>query len=169
MIRTGYDADVEQYWFRDTTTGVQYCSAPGEAYGTLLPTATANYPKLTRGGGRRCTCKYPSIFRVNRTLTPYKQYKRMIVRCYSPRISPLAQSRTAHRALDPALPPEATTAPRLLLCRRIPATDMDVASPLRTFFLRTSSALRRLSLRRRPVGRRRQRLARRQSHRPLLT
>jgi len=55
MVRTGYDADVEQYWFSDTTTGVQYCSAPGDAYGTLLPMATASYPKLSRGRGRRRT------------------------------------------------------------------------------------------------------------------
>ncbi|KAH9978200.1 hypothetical protein BGW80DRAFT_799057 [Lactifluus volemus] len=55
MVRTGYDADLEQYWFHDTTTGESYCSAPGEAYGTLLPIATASNPKSSRGRGRSRT------------------------------------------------------------------------------------------------------------------
>ncbi|KAH9065109.1 hypothetical protein EDB83DRAFT_761125 [Lactarius deliciosus] len=55
MIRTGYDADTRQYTFHDNTTGVQFISAPGEKYGTLLPTATANYVKPKRGANRRLT------------------------------------------------------------------------------------------------------------------
>ncbi|KAH9054140.1 hypothetical protein EDB87DRAFT_124076 [Lactarius vividus] len=55
MIRTGYDADTRQYTFHDNTTGVQFVSAPGERYGTLLPAATANYVKPKRGAGRRLT------------------------------------------------------------------------------------------------------------------
>ncbi|KAH9172161.1 hypothetical protein EDB89DRAFT_1966997 [Lactarius sanguifluus] len=55
MIRTGYDADTRQYTFHDNTTGVQFISAPGERYGTLLPAATANYVKPKRGANRRLT------------------------------------------------------------------------------------------------------------------
>jgi hypothetical protein len=55
MIRTGYDADTRQYTFHDNTTGVQFISAPGERYGTLLPAATANYVIPKRGPGRRPT------------------------------------------------------------------------------------------------------------------
>ncbi|KAI0301925.1 hypothetical protein B0F90DRAFT_266814 [Multifurca ochricompacta] len=55
MVRTGYDADTRQYTFHDTTTGVQFVSAPGEAYGTLLPASTAKYVKPSRGAGRRLT------------------------------------------------------------------------------------------------------------------
>ncbi|KAI9466608.1 hypothetical protein BJY52DRAFT_2761 [Lactarius psammicola] len=55
MIRTGYDADTRQYTFHDTTTGVQFISAPGERYGNLVPAATANYVKPKRGTGRRLT------------------------------------------------------------------------------------------------------------------
>ena len=58
MKRTGYDADTRQYTFHDSTTGVQFISAPGEKYGTLLPAATANYVKPKRGPGRRLTRKY---------------------------------------------------------------------------------------------------------------
>ncbi len=58
MIRTGYDADTRQYTFHDNTTGVQFISAPGERYGTLLPAATANYVKPKRGTGRRLTRTY---------------------------------------------------------------------------------------------------------------
>jgi len=55
MVRTGYDADHRQYTFHDTTSGVKYVSAPGEAYGTLVPAATANFPKHSRSTGRRRT------------------------------------------------------------------------------------------------------------------
>lgn len=55
MVRTGYDVDTRQYTFHDTTTGVQFVSAPGERYGTLLPSTTANYVKPKRGAGRRLT------------------------------------------------------------------------------------------------------------------
>jgi hypothetical protein len=58
MKRTGYDSNTRQYTFHDSTTGVQYISAPGERYGTLLPAATANYVKPKLGPGRRETCKY---------------------------------------------------------------------------------------------------------------
>ena len=58
MKRTGYDANTRQYTFHDSTTGVQYISAPGERYGTLLPAATANYVKPKLGPGRRETRKY---------------------------------------------------------------------------------------------------------------
>ncbi|KAF8263199.1 hypothetical protein EI94DRAFT_1807635 [Lactarius quietus] len=55
MKRTGYDASTRQYTFHDSTTGVEYISAPGERYGTLLPAATANYVKPKLGPGRRET------------------------------------------------------------------------------------------------------------------
>ncbi len=64
MIRTGYDADTRQYTFRDTTTNVQYISAPGEKYGILVPTATANYVKPKRAPGRRLTCAYICLLRI---------------------------------------------------------------------------------------------------------
>jgi hypothetical protein len=55
MKRTGYDANTRQYTFHDSTTGVQYISAPGERYGTLLPAATANYVNPKLGPGRKQT------------------------------------------------------------------------------------------------------------------
>jgi len=55
MKRTGYDATTRQYTFHDSATGVQYISAPGERYGTLLPAATANYVKPKLGPGRKQT------------------------------------------------------------------------------------------------------------------
>lgn len=55
MVRTAYDADTRQYTFLDTTDGTHYVSAPGNAYGTLVPEATANFPKTTRTSGRRVT------------------------------------------------------------------------------------------------------------------
>ena len=58
MIRTGYDANTRQYTFHDNTTGVQFISAPGERYGTLLPTATANYVNPKLGEGRKLTRTY---------------------------------------------------------------------------------------------------------------
>ncbi|KAI0002874.1 hypothetical protein BJV74DRAFT_813806 [Russula compacta] len=53
MIRTGYDADMHQYYFLDTTTGVSYVSEPGNRYGTLTP--ADNFPKQSRSTGRRRT------------------------------------------------------------------------------------------------------------------
>ena len=55
MVRTAYDADTRQYTFLDTTDGTYYVSAPGQAHGTLVPEATANFPKTTRTSGRRTT------------------------------------------------------------------------------------------------------------------
>ncbi|KAN0124423.1 hypothetical protein V8E52_002072 [Russula decolorans] len=55
MVRTAYDADTRQYTFLDTTDNTKYVSAPGEAYGTLVPAATANFPKTSRTSGRRPT------------------------------------------------------------------------------------------------------------------
>jgi len=55
MVRTAYDADKRQYTFFDTTTQTHYVSAPGEAYGTLVPAATANFPTPSRGTGRKPT------------------------------------------------------------------------------------------------------------------
>ncbi|KAH9963313.1 hypothetical protein BC827DRAFT_1194810 [Russula dissimulans] len=55
MVRTGYDADDRQYTFLETASHVKYVSAPGEAYGTLVPAATANFPKHSRSAGRRRT------------------------------------------------------------------------------------------------------------------
>ncbi|KAI9461043.1 hypothetical protein F5148DRAFT_1286755 [Russula earlei] len=55
MVRTAYDADHRQYTFRDTQSGVNYVGAPGDAYGTLVPAATANFPKHCRSAGRRRT------------------------------------------------------------------------------------------------------------------
>jgi hypothetical protein len=55
MVRTAYDADTRQYTFHDTTDGTRYVSAPGEAYGTLVPAATANFPKTSRTTGRKPT------------------------------------------------------------------------------------------------------------------
>ncbi|KAF8489347.1 hypothetical protein F5888DRAFT_1638635 [Russula emetica] len=55
MVRTAYDADTQQYTFHDTTDGTDYISAPGAAYGTLVPVATANFPKTTRTTGRKTT------------------------------------------------------------------------------------------------------------------
>jgi hypothetical protein len=55
MRRTAYDADTQQYTFLDTTDGTYYVSAPGQRYGTLVPEATANFPKLSRTSGRRPT------------------------------------------------------------------------------------------------------------------
>ena len=55
MKRTSYDSSTRQYTFHDSTTGVQYISAPGERYGTLLPAATANYVKPKLGPGRKQT------------------------------------------------------------------------------------------------------------------
>ena len=55
MVRTAYDADTRQYTFLDTTDNTKYVSAPGEAYGTLVPAATANFPKTCRTSGRRTT------------------------------------------------------------------------------------------------------------------
>ena len=55
MVRTAYDADTRQYTFLDTTDGIRYVSAPGEAYGTLVPAAAANFPKTSRTSGRRTT------------------------------------------------------------------------------------------------------------------
>jgi hypothetical protein len=55
MKRTGYNATTRQYTFHDSTSGVQYISAPGERYGTLLPAATANYVNPKLGPGRKET------------------------------------------------------------------------------------------------------------------
>src|SRR6266581_4249708 len=60
MVRTAYDADTRQYTFFDTTTQTHYVSAPGEAYGTLVPAATANFPRPSRSSGRRPTSTYSS-------------------------------------------------------------------------------------------------------------
>jgi hypothetical protein len=56
MVRTAYDADTRQYTFFDNTDGTHYVSAPGEAYGTLVPAATATFPKSSRSSGRKPTC-----------------------------------------------------------------------------------------------------------------
>jgi hypothetical protein len=55
MVRTAYDADTRQYTFLDTTDGTYYVSAPGNVYGTLVPAATADFPKASRASGRRRT------------------------------------------------------------------------------------------------------------------
>ena len=55
MTRIGYDADTRQYTFLDTTDGTHYVSAPGNRYGTLVPAATADFPKASRTSGRRQT------------------------------------------------------------------------------------------------------------------
>ena len=55
MVRTAYDADTRQYTFRDTASGSNYVSAPGEAYGTLVPAATATFPRASRSSGRKPT------------------------------------------------------------------------------------------------------------------
>jgi hypothetical protein len=55
MVRTAYDADTRQYTFLDTTDGTHYVSAPGNVYGTLVPAATADFPKASRTSGRRRT------------------------------------------------------------------------------------------------------------------
>jgi hypothetical protein len=55
MVRTAYDADTRQYTFFDTAEKTQYVSAPGEAYGTLVPAATAEFAKASRTMGRRPT------------------------------------------------------------------------------------------------------------------
>ena len=57
MVRTAYDADTQQYTFLDTTDGTHYVSAPGAKYGTLVPVATADFPKASRTSGRRQTRK----------------------------------------------------------------------------------------------------------------
>ncbi|KAH9037664.1 hypothetical protein EDB85DRAFT_593076 [Lactarius pseudohatsudake] len=72
MIRTGYDADTRQYTFHDNTTGVQFISAPGERYGTLLPAATANYVKPKRGANRRLTRTY---FLYTKSIRPFPRAK----------------------------------------------------------------------------------------------
>jgi hypothetical protein len=60
MVRTAYDADTQQYTFRDTTSDTNYVSAPGEAYGTLVPAATADFPIHSRSNGRSRTRMYTS-------------------------------------------------------------------------------------------------------------
>jgi hypothetical protein len=55
MVRVGYDAESRQYTFLDTTSGVYFVSAPGEAFGTLVPAATASFPTVSRSTGRRRT------------------------------------------------------------------------------------------------------------------
>jgi len=71
MVRTAYDADTRQYTFLDTTSDTNYVSAPGEAYGTLVPAATADFPRHSRSNGRRPTRMYlPIIPRIHHpTLT----------------------------------------------------------------------------------------------------
>lgn len=65
MVRTAYDADKRQYTFLDTTSQTRYVSAPGEAYGTLVPAATANFPRSSRSTGRKPTRKYSNIIPPN--------------------------------------------------------------------------------------------------------
>jgi hypothetical protein len=62
MVRVGYDADSRQYTFLDNTSGVHFVSAPGEAYGTLVPAATASFPTVSRSTGRRRTRRYPHLY-----------------------------------------------------------------------------------------------------------
>ena len=80
MVRTAYDADTRQYTFLDTTDGTEYVSAPGNTYGTLVPAATASFPKTTRTSGRRTIGTYPVPPMVlPRSLTNPPQYKHTTV------------------------------------------------------------------------------------------
>jgi hypothetical protein len=88
MKRTGYDANTRQYTFHDSTTGVQYISAPGERYGTLLPAATANYVNPKLGPGRKQTCNYFLLLCSASLFLTHDQCKRTTVRCSSPTTTP---------------------------------------------------------------------------------
>ena len=70
LVRTAYDADRRQYTFLDTTSGDHFVSAPGEAYGTLVPAATAKFPKASRSSGRRSTRTYPPPRALSACITP---------------------------------------------------------------------------------------------------
>lgn len=80
MVRTAYDADTQQYTFFDTTTQTHYVSAPGEAYGTLVPAATANFPKPSRSTGRKPTRTYSSPLLFAMLITPHavQAYERTV-------------------------------------------------------------------------------------------
>lgn len=136
MKRTSYDSSTRQYTFHDSTTGVQYISAPGERYGTLLPAATANYVKPKLGPGRKQTRTYflyapASPF----PFLTHDQCKHTTVLCYSPT--------TAPRSHDPplALPHEATRVPQTPPppAAGIMDTDIRAAPPLQTSCLPVSS------------------------------
>ena len=150
MKRTGYDADTRQYTFHDSTSGVQFISAPGERYGTLVPAATANYVKPKRGPGRRQTRKYFSLCRRYLPFPHAVQCKRTNVRCSSPTTSsrrndPLpALRRAATKA--PQSPPPADPQrhpPRTPGPLGDPVTDTGVAPPLQISCPPTSSIERR--------------------------
>jgi hypothetical protein len=86
MVRTAYDADTRQYTFFDTTSNTYYVSAPGEAYGTLVPAATANFPINSRSSGRRITRTY--------IITPH------FSPCPSPQLTAALPKKTTVQAYD---------------------------------------------------------------------
>jgi hypothetical protein len=152
MKRTGYNATTRQYTFHDSTSGVQYISAPGERYGTLLPAATANYVNPKLGPGRKET-RTSFLYSASLFLT-HNQCKRTTVRCSSPTTT--SRLLALHHAAT-----KVAQSPPPAVHRQSPApladmdTDIRAATPLQISCLPISSTARRLPCQNEHRGRRR--------------